>query len=292
MDWSQQQHLAKKAALEAERMRRFVKVLSYAPIDPFDTAVKCGCDVRFISLPSLEGVYSPEPKPVIVIGSERPAGRRTFTCAHELGHHVFKHGAQVDELKVQKNACQRSPQEFIADVFAGFFLMSQIAVSRALKDRGLSATTLLPEQVYRLANYFGVGYSTIVNHFAYSLKIITRDHADNLLKIKPRLFKEQYGAEAKSEIVIVDHYWVHRAVDLESGDTLILPENSEVDLGPQLQFTESREGCSIYKAASAGITRAFCLKSEWAVNIRVSKKNYEGLARFRFLEDDDEGESE
>ena len=287
MDWSQQQQLAKKAALEAERMRHFVKALSYVPVDPFEAAIKCGCDVRFVSLPTVEGVYSPKPL-AIFIGSERPAGRRAFTCAHELGHHVFKHGARVDELNDQKQACQRSPEEFVADVFAGFFLMSQVSVSRALKDRGLLALSLQPEQVYRLANYFGVGYSAIINHFAYSLRIITRDHADNLLKIKPKQFKDQYGADAKSEIVLVDHNWRHRAVDLESGDTLVLPGNVEVDPGQQLQFSEKREGHTVYKAASVGLSRAYCCDSEWAVNIRVSRKNYEGLARFRFLEDDDE----
>lgn len=288
MDWSAQQQLAKKAAFEAERMRVFIKAPSYAPVDPFETAVICGCNVRFVSLPSMEGIYSPEPKPTIIIGSERPAGRRAYTCAHELGHHVFKHGARVDEFNAQKLACKRSPEEFIADVFAGFFLMSQIAVSRALKDRGWTATSLQPEQVFRLANYFGVGYSSIINHLAYSLKIIPRNHADLLLNVKPKQIKEQYGADARSEVVFVDYNWIHRAVDLESGDTLVLPETVEADPGPQLIFSAKSNGYCVYKAASAGYSRAYCDKTGWAVNVRVSRKNYEGLARFRFLEDDEE----
>lgn len=289
MDWHIQQQLAKKAAYEAERMRCFVKVPSYAAVDPFDSAIKCGCDVRLVSIPSVEGIYSPEPRPAIFIGSERPAGRRTFTCAHELGHHVFKHGVKVEELNVQKHACQRNPDEFLADAFAGFFLMSQVAVSRALKDRGLSASTLKPQELYPLANYFGVGYGTIINHFAYSLKIIAREHADELLKVQPKEIKDLYGADAKSEVVIVDHSWVHRAVDLETGDTLVLPENSQIDVGKQLEISETRKGVVIYKASSAGISRAFNPKTQWAVNVRVSRKNYEGLARFRFL-DDEEGD--
>lgn len=287
MDWHLQQQIAKKAAYEAERIRRFIKAQSYTPVDPFDAAIKCGCDVRFMSIPSLEGIYSPEPKPVIIIGAERPAGRRAYNCAHELGHHVFKHGTRIEELNAQKYACQRSPEEFMADSFAGFFLMSQIAVARALKDRSLEASSLQPEQVYKLANYFGVGYGTIINHFAYSLRIISRDHAENLLKIKPKQVKERYGAESNSEVVIVDSNWLHRAVDLESGDTLVLPDNAEVDHGPQLNFVEEIAGHMLYKAASVGISRAFCCKTEWAVNVRVSRKNYEGLARFRFLEDEE-----
>lgn len=92
MDWKQRQQLASLAAMEASRLRLFAKIPRTAPIDPIETAIKCGCEVRFLSLASLEGIYSPEPSPTIILGSERPAGRRAFTCAHELGHHIFNHG--------------------------------------------------------------------------------------------------------------------------------------------------------------------------------------------------------
>lgn len=285
MDWREQQRLAKLAAMEAEKMRLFAKVPNTAPIDPFDLAVKCGCEVRFMSLASLEGVYSPEPRPAIVIGSERPAGRRAYTCAHELGHHAFKHGMRIEELDAQKQACSRSPEEFLADVFAGFLLMSQSTVCRALKDRGWEAACLFPEQVYCLASYFGVGYGAVVNHLAYSLRMIPRESAVDLLKTKPKQIKEQYGAKASSEVVLVDRNWLHRAVDLEAGDTVVVPQKTSVEPGERLQLVEENADCKIYRAVSSGFTRVFCQNSEWAVNVRISRKNYEGLAKFRFLEE-------
>jgi len=285
MDWQQQRQLVKLAALEAERTRLFSKIPLTAPIDPIETAIECGCEVRFLRLASLEGVYSPEPRPAIVIGSERPAGRRTFTCAHELGHHIFKHGIRIDDLDAHKRTCRKSSEEFLADVFAGFLLMSQTAVFRALKDRGWSATTLQPEQAYRLANFFGVGYGTIINHLAVSLQIMPREWADELKKIQPKQIKAQYGANANSEAVLVDYNWRQRAVDLEIGDTLVLPRGSSTEPGNQIELVSDKGDFLIYRAINSGYARAFCFEGEWAVNIRISRKNYEGLAQYRFLEE-------
>lgn len=284
MDWRQRQQSAIRAVREAERMRLFAKIPHTAPIDPIETAIKYGCQVRFMSLASLDGMYSPEPGPVIFLGSERPAGRRVYTCAHELAHHVFKHGMRLEELNAQKDSCtDKPPEEYLADLFAGHMLMSKPVVCHALKERGLKASTLLPEQVYRLANYFGVGYGTVVNHLAYSLQMITRPFAEALLKVQPKQIKAQYGAGADSEVVLVDYHWHHRTVDLEVGDTLILPKNTEVEAANRLQVIGERDDGSIHRTTAAGYARAFCAENDWAVNIRISRKNYAGLAQYRFL---------
>lgn len=284
MNWQHRRQLAKLAAMEAERTRLFIGVPPSAPIDPVDTASKCGCDVRFLSLTSLEGVYSPEPRPTIVVGSQRPAGRRAYTCAHELGHHVFKHGASIDELRSQDSDCNQSDEEFLADAYAGFLLMSQTAVLRALKDRGLSAASLRPEQAYKLANFFGVGYGSFVSHLAVSLQLLTTGTKEVLQGIQPKQIKTQYDVDAMSEVVIVDYYWKHRAVDLEIGDTVVLPHETITEMGQQLEPV-SNTNYSIFRAINPGYARAFCLERNWAVNIRISRKHYEGLAQYRFLEE-------
>lgn len=252
MDWQQQRQLVKLAVLEAERTRHFAKAPLTAPIDPIDIAIKCGCEVRFLSLTSLEGVYSPEPRPAIVIGSERPAGRRTFTCAHELGHHIFKHGMSIDDLSAQKYSSGKSPEEFLADIFAGFLLMSQTAVLRTLKDRCWQATSLQPEQVFRLANFFGVGYGTITNHLASSLRLIPLEYADELLKVTPKQIKSEYGVSASSGVVIVDHIWQHRAIDLEVGDTLVLQREAKIETGTQIELIAEKDNSSVYRAIKPG----------------------------------------
>jgi Zn-dependent peptidase ImmA (M78 family) len=289
MEFKQLHQLASRAAMEAERIRLFAKIPISAPIDPIETAIKCGCEVRFMNLSSLEGVYSPEPRPTIILGSDRPAGRRSYNCAHELGHHIFKHGMRMDELKEKKQLRSKSPEEFLADAFAGFLLMSQTVVLRALKDRGLDAAILTPDQVYLLANYFGVGYSTVINQLAISLKLITRDHSDNLLKVQPKNIKAQYDTSPNSEAIIVDKAWLYRPVDLEVGDTVILPSSSEVEKGRQIKFAATNNNSKIYRAVRPGYARACCAERQWAVHIRVSRRKYEGLAQYRFLEES-EGE--
>ena len=57
-----------------------------------------GVNVRFNDI-NMEGMYDRQPKPRIHISALRPLARRAFTCAHELGHHVFGHGSTLDELR-------------------------------------------------------------------------------------------------------------------------------------------------------------------------------------------------
>lgn len=274
--------------MEAERVRVRVGVPRTAPVDPVGVAEACGCEVRFMRLPSLEGVYSPVPRPVVVLGAERPAGRRAFNCAHEVGHHVFGHGIRIEALNVRRYARNKPADEFSADVFAGFLLMSQSSVRRTLKERGWNSSTVTPEQVFRLASFFGVGYGTIVNHLAWSLGLLQRDCANELLRTQPREIKARFGAAPGSEVVLVDTHWQHRAVDLEVGDTLVLPAGAAIDVGRQLQPLSIMSEQVMFRAAAPGYSRAFIDKLHWAVNMRVSRKQYEGISSYRFYEDVEE----
>jgi len=73
MDFSSRKRLTLQAASQAQIVRAKCKINRGAAIDPISVAETLGCEVRFMSLPSLEGLYSPTPRPVIVLGSERPA---------------------------------------------------------------------------------------------------------------------------------------------------------------------------------------------------------------------------
>ena len=54
------------------------------------------------------------PRINIFISSLRPTGRQHFTCAHELGHHIFNHGMKIDEL-VSKKESSYNDDEFLVD---------------------------------------------------------------------------------------------------------------------------------------------------------------------------------
>lgn len=287
MSSKNQKELARKAAIEAQRVRSILGAGLVKPIDPVQAAEACGCQIWYKSLGSLEGVYSPEPRPTIILGSERPAGRRAYSCGHELGHHVFGHGYKIEELESQTKSCAKHPDEYIADMFAGYLLMPQTAVRKALKDRGYSQN-LSPFEAFKLASYFGVGYSTIVNHMAWTLRLIDTSHANELLKVKPKQIKTSYGVSTGSELVIADFLWCDRAVDLEVGDTLALPLGVKVEASGEVNFDKEVADNSMFNASKSGIARAYCDSRKWAVNIRISRKNYDGLAQYRFLSDEED----
>src|SRR6185312_15295352 len=90
--------LSTAAAVKALETRKKAGYRLLDPISVYDLADKMGVDVRFFDLPSMEGMYRGAPRPTIVVSSLRPPGRQVYTAAHELGHHLFGHGSQFDEL--------------------------------------------------------------------------------------------------------------------------------------------------------------------------------------------------
>lgn len=276
------------AAAHAARVRIKCGLDQRASIDTIRVAEQCGCEVRYLSLPSLEGIYSPKPRSVIVVGSERPAGRRAFTCMHELGHHVFGHGMCLDELKTGKISNAYDPKEFIADLFAANILMSKTSILYALKTRALDPTKLDPIHIFRLSSFFGVGYTTLIDHMALTLGLLNQHQHDSLKRIKPKDLKARYGGTSQSEVIIADSFWQGRAVDMEIGDLLVLHQGAVVEDNSRMMKKDFVDGQPIYVAVSRGYARAFHEHSGWALNIRIAPKQYVGLAQYRFLDNPEE----
>jgi Zn-dependent peptidase ImmA (M78 family) len=274
-----------KATELAERVRIKCGINRCSSIDPISVAEQCGCEVWYLSLPSLEGTYSPKPRSAIVIGSERPAGRRAFTCMHELGHHEFGHGMRLDELKTSKTSNSDDPKEFIADLFAANLLMSKTSILYALKIRTLDPAKLDPMDIFRLSSFFGVGYTTLIDHMTLTLSILNQRQRDLLKKVTPKVLKTQFGGTPQSEVIIADSFWHDRAVDMEVGDLLVLHQGAVVEDNPRIIKKNFIDGQPIYVAASRGYARAFHKQDDWAINIRIAPKHYEGLAQYRFLDD-------
>lgn len=282
-----------KAIVKAERVRKSCNIDKRLPVEPIDLAEKSGCEVRFMAISSLEGIYSPDhEKGTIIIGSQRPSGRRAFTCAHELGHHVFKHGVCLEELNGYRSIANKSEEEVLADTFAAFLLMPLFAIKKSLKDRDLSSKLLKAVDVFHLASYFGVGYATIVNHMYYSLNLIDLKMKDAFLRVSPKQIKQEYNCAASSKVVFADHFWLGRPIDLEIDDMLVLPQNFYLPEGPYIQKVGAVCGWNTYVAAKTGYTKAFCNEPRWASHIRIAPKEFEGLARFRFYEEPEGDEHE
>lgn len=280
--------LANRAMSSALRVRISNGYTLTDAISVFDLASKLKIELLFQSLPSLEGMYSPTPIPAIVIGTQRPAARQVFTCAHEIGHHIFGHGTKVDEY-TERHPSGRAfdEEEFLAQTFGGFLLLPKVAIQNQIRKRGISLGGVSPEPLYKLANYFGVGYKTILNHLRYSLGQISASDFERLNRISvAEIRRTLVGSKSNAPLVCADEHWSNVPIDLEVGDDLLTPQGSQFE-GRALVTDTGANGITLFRAIAQGQGRILNNSKGWAAFVRVRPKNYSGRAMFRHLEADD-----
>lgn len=256
-----------------------------SPLCVYELCDKARVSVRFVDDVSMEGVYAALSKPSIILSSLRPLTRRAFTCAHELGHHVFKHGSTIDELKDEAERGMFNPEEFLVDAFAGYLLMPAQAVKRAFASRKFRMEEATPEEIYTVASSFGVGYETLIGHLAYGLRYIQRDRAETLCRTKlPKIRERILSEPTKEHLVIADRHHALGTLDAEVGNLVLLPERAETDsdlIEPVKDIGRGR----VFRATRPGLAR---VEAEgFAVIVRVSRMQYAGLAKYRHLEETD-----
>jgi len=277
--------LARLGLTEALKVRSDNKIKLHESICPYDLAEHIGIKVYLDALPSTEGAYFNIEPPRIIISALRPAGRLSYTCAHEIGHHIFNHGTRADELFDNPDIIRQNREEFLADVFAGFLLMPKLAVSYGFSQRRWSINDFTPDQAFIVAGWLGVGYTTLINHISYSLRLIRSDIAKELCKTPLKRIKRNiFGRDIKENILLVDRYWIGRPIDIQIGDLIIFQENVILDekmFNPMSVLLEKRE----FRGLHPGIGRFYKDDGSWSAFVRVSRKEYTGQARFRHLED-------
>jgi Zn-dependent peptidase ImmA (M78 family) len=274
--------LAAQAARTAALLRAQHHIGPAEGLCPYDLAIALQIKVHFMAAPSLEGMYSPEPRPVIILSPERPAGRRRFTCAHEIGHHVFQHGYRLDELN-DENSSPASLEELLAQRFASALLMPKITVDAAFARRGWSSADAQSEQYFIVAQELGVGYTALVTNAAANLKTISAAQAAALCKIPlPKIRQGILGRPYAGDIFVVDEHWIRRTVDVEIGDLVILPRQAQF-----IGKCGSADGGNLL-ATAVGTGKITLRPGQAPLTLRVSKEGFVGLARYRHLEEDDE----
>lgn len=241
--------------------------------------------VRFNDI-NMEGMYDRSPKPRIHVSVLRPLARRNFTCAHELGHHVFGHGSTIDELREdQANSSESPPNEILADAFASFAMMPTLGLREAFSKRGLDPNVATAVDMYLIACNFGVGQSTLVNHLAYGIGMINQAQRDRLGRITPKMIRtELLGEVIATPLTVADQHWNSPTLDLEQDALVMLPSGVVVDtalLAPVRELAAGR----VFRAAKCGITRVAIPGTAWATYVRIARRQYVGLARFRHLEE-------
>jgi Zn-dependent peptidase ImmA (M78 family) len=244
-------------------------------------ALEEGVDVRLEAIKSLEGMYTPD-GPLVVVGSLRPRGRRSYTCAHELGHHLFGHGVRVDELLADRaGAGPGDDAEYLANRFAAALLMPKLAVLYAFAARRWDVASCTPVQALTIAGFLGVGYTTLIDYLESTLTLIGAAVARELRVTSPKDVREEVaGSKASDGLVVVDESWDGRPVDAEVGDLVLVPAGTQVEAGPGVA---GRVGDAAIRANAPGTARL--RRGSWGAALRVMRTGYTGLATYRYLEE-------
>lgn len=279
--------LAREANEKAAEIRDERGYNPRSPLCIYELCDRMGVKVQFVDDISMEGCYKATGRPTIILSSLRPLSRRAFTAAHELGHHVFNHGFTIDKLRDEAERGVFVPEEFLADCFAGFLLMPPLGIKRAFASRGLDVRAAIAEDFYRVACSFGVGYTTLVDHLAYTMKLIPSTKAEALCRVRlPQIRERLTGVNSKDHLVIADRQHTSPTIDCEVGNMVLLPTGARSDTDQIEPVAEVMSG-ALFKALRPGLARAAIPGTEWAAMVRVSRTQYAGLAKYRHLEETD-----
>jgi len=282
-------NVARLALRKAIETRKRLAIPMDHAVCAVDIAQQLDLEVWFQPLASLAGMYSGGDDPTIIIGSDRPAGYQASVCAHEIGHHVFGHGARVDEyVEGAGRARSDDPEESLANLFGSHLLMPQAAIARVFAARGWSLEHPMPEQVYVAAGYLGVGYQALVHHLRWTIRSLTERVFDRLLGFQAKNIRQTIrGQPTPENLIVADVHWLDRPLDLVTGDLAFLPPGARVE-GAAVQVIDQDAERVTVRAVRRGLARADTPKPEWSSFIRVMPKCYAGAAIHRHLEDPDE----
>lgn len=279
---------AVKAASEALRVRQRVGLALTDPASAIDIAEKLGIQVWFRALPSVEGVLIRAPHPVILLSSLRPAGRISFTCAHELAHYWLNHAGHIDVLDDNPVLREDNEDEYQANMFAAYLLMPKTTVQLGFAQREAKPDSALPLTVLAIATWLGVGYTTLVHHLRFNLGLITEERAKALLRRGPKDIVGNLAGERApgTAAFVVDRAWRARAVDIEVGDIVVL-DAPIIASGGCIRL-EGGEGSRVRVVAVQPGTGHLDGGGGWATNVRVRRSRFEGRSIFRHLEEADD----
>lgn len=164
--------------------------------------------------------------------------------------------------------------------------MPASTINNGFVRRGWTIQSTTPLQVYAVASWLGVGYTTLINHLQYSMGKISPGKAATLLKLTPKqLKKDLLGKYCDENVIPIDSGWTGRPIDLSVGDIVVSKSQINVE-GKCLKVVGSNNDINIFQAVKTGIGRVFSTESEWVAFSRVSRAQYIGRGKFRHLEDD------
>lgn len=278
--------LRREGMTAAAELRDAVGYDQFGPADPYLAAERLGVKVVFLEA-SMEGFYLKQKPARILLSCKRPVARRAFTCAHELGHHVFGHGSTIDQLQQDDREEYNKPEEIMANAFGSAFLMPSAGVRGAFARRGWNSSRPEPLHCFTVACEFGVGYETLANHLYHAMDDISEEAHVKLKRSSPQKIRKAIVGEAFASLTIVDAYNTAPSFDVEKGSAVVVLAGGDAE-GDALRRVKALEEGVFYEAVRRG--RSKVVTETGSYEIRVMPKEYKGAAAHRFLEDPDEQE--
>ncbi|TGL50812.1 ImmA/IrrE family metallo-endopeptidase [Leptospira wolffii] len=277
---------SREAYKRAFRFRQANKIPLTYPLNAIDLAEKSGLEVRLQNLPSTEGLYyRGSENATIILSNLRPSGRINFSCAHELGHHVFGHGNSIHEFFEHHTKFEKNTEEYLADFFAGHLLMPEVAIRDAFKNFSYSKK-LNSKEAYILSTFFRVGYSTLINHLYFSQKLLSKLNAESLLRESPQNIKSEIlQAKCSDNLIVFSESFGNLPIDLRTKDIIFLPDHLTVD-GKNVEFLKKNANGNFFISIKPGLSRILSKTSDFATYLRIAKFDFEGRARYRHLEEE------
>ncbi|MEX0803600.1 MAG: ImmA/IrrE family metallo-endopeptidase [Candidatus Binatia bacterium] len=282
--------LGRIAMRSALQLRRMLSIPREGPVNVYDIATALGIEVRFVDIPSLEGMFYREPNPKILLPSwqHRPKGRIAYSCAHEMGHCQLGHGTQVDRyIERPRDQSPKPDEEFAADVFAASLMMPRQAVLSLFSRRGWDILRANPTQLFIIAGELDVGYTTLLRHLRYGLEIVDDGWLTTRINIAPKAIRQELsGNQDAPRIIVVDEHWSDVTIDVEVGDEIIIPSHLPVNGGSLVVKVIRNGDYASWVACRAGETAVRITNRNHRV--RIARTDYCGLLKYRFLDDPDE----
>jgi len=272
-----------KAIKKANQIRTRLGLDMFEPVNIFDACLDLDVTLRFVDI-NMEGMYISQnngKNSTILLSNQRPLPRRCYTCAHELGHHVFGHGNSLDALHTDDSS-SNNQDEFLVDAFAGALLMPIAGVQAEFSSRNWNPQDASPIQFYVIASVFGTGYSTLITHCKLN-RLLSENEAKLLLKSTPaKILESLLGKNIiNSYFKIIDSYFSKSIIDIEVSNYIFLPQTTKVE-GSQLKEYKKTDIGSSYIAIKPGIVRATSEGKSYF--IRIQNSGYVGLSENRHLE--------
>lgn len=257
----------------------------FEAINIYDVCSSLEIDVQFVDI-NMEGLYiNNNGASKILLSSLRPFPRRVFSCGHELGHHIFKHGLKVDIISEEnRDLSIKNKDEILVDAYAAALLMPIGGIQAEFNKRNLNFKLGKPIDFYKISSTFGVGYQTLVIHCRVN-GLINDFKSIELLKYSPaKIFKAYFGElREKSFFKIIDAKCTSKTIDLEVSNYLILPTDFIVD-NEFLEKKQETQIGSLFLVKNPGISSVHSSNSETSYFVRIQRQNYIGFAEYRHLE--------